>query len=73
VQLAFDAGFDPMIVRAESVDLGELLIPVVTKVDLLEMKRRAAADPGRRRSKALRDQADIALLEDDVPEPKEGW
>jgi hypothetical protein len=37
------------------------------------MKRRAAADPGRRRSKALRDQADIALLEGDVPKPQEGW
>ncbi len=42
-------------------------------VDLIEMKRRAAADPGRRRSKALRDAADIALLEGDRPEPNEGW
>src|SRR5688500_17190310 len=71
VQLAFDAAFDPMIERAESVDLGDLVVPVVTKADLLEMKRRAAVDPGRRRSKALRDQADIALLEGDVPEPQE--
>jgi hypothetical protein len=39
----------------------------------VDLKRRAAADPGRRRSKALRDQADIALLEGDVPEPQEGW
>lgn len=37
------------------------------------MKRRAAADPTLRRSKALRDEADIALLEGDVPEPDEGW
>jgi hypothetical protein len=34
---------------------------------------RAAADPARPRSKALGEQADIALLEGDVPEPGEGW
>ena len=73
VQLAFDAAFDPMIVRAERVRVGALEVPVVTLADLLAMKRRAAADPARRRSKALRDQADIALLEGDVPGPDEGW
>jgi hypothetical protein len=73
VQLAFDAAFDPMIDRAEAVSFGELEIYVVTKEDLIAMKRRAAADPGRRRSKALRDQADIALLEGDVPGPDDGW
>jgi hypothetical protein len=39
----------------------------------ITMKRRAAADPARRRSKALRDQADIALLEGEVPDPDVGW
>jgi hypothetical protein len=73
VQLAFDPGFDAMIERAEPIDLGDLRIPVVTKEDLIEMKRRSAADPTRRRSKALRDQADIALLEGDVADPDEGW
>lgn len=73
VQLAFDPAFDPMIARAEPVRVGELELPVVTREDLIAMKRRAAADPTRRRSKALRDQADIALLEGDVPEPGEGW
>jgi hypothetical protein len=73
VQLAFDAAFDPMIVRAEALDFGDLTLRVVTKVDLIEMKKRAAGDPARRRSKALRDQADIALLEGDVPDPDEGW
>lgn len=43
------------------------------KADLITMKQRAANDPGRRRSKALRDLADIALLEGDVPDPDEGW
>jgi hypothetical protein len=73
VQLAFDPAFDPMIARAEPVRFGGLELVVVTREDLLAMKRRAAADPSRRRSKALRDQADIALLEGDVPDPDEGW
>jgi hypothetical protein len=73
VQLAFDPEFDAMIERAELVQLGALSLFVVTRGDLLTMKRRAAADPGRRRSKALRDQADIALLEGDIPDENEGW
>jgi hypothetical protein len=73
VQLAFDPGFDAMIRRAELVDVGGLLLAVVTRDDLLAMKRRAADDPGRRRSKALRDRADIALLEGDIPDENEGW
>jgi hypothetical protein len=73
VQLAFDPAFDPMIARAEAVRFGALEVVVVTREDLLAMKRRAAADPRRRRSKALRDEADIALLEGDVPEDNEGW
>jgi hypothetical protein len=73
LQLAFDPSFDPMVERAEALSFGELTLFVVTKEDLIAMKRRAAADPGRRRSKALRDQADIALLEGDTPDPDEGW
>ena len=73
VQLAADARFDAMILRAEALSFGDLIVPVVTTADLIAMKRLAAADPARRRSKALRDQADIALLEGDVPEPGEGW
>jgi hypothetical protein len=73
LQLAFDAAFDAMIARAEAVPWGELNVPVVTREDLIAMKRRAAADPARRRSKALRDQADIALLEGDVSGEDEGW
>lgn len=73
VQLAYDAAFDPMIERAEAMAFGSLVLHVVTKADLIAMKQRAAADPGLRRSKALRDQADIALLEGDVPDADEGW
>jgi hypothetical protein len=73
VQLAFDPQFDEMIERSQEVRVGELALRVVTREDLLTMKRRAASDPGRRRSKALRDQADIALLEGDVGDEHEGW
>jgi len=73
VQLALDPAFDAMIERAETFDVGGAAIPVVRKEDLLTMKRRAASDPARRRSKALRDQADIELLLGDVPDPDEGW
>jgi hypothetical protein len=73
LQLAFDPEFDPMIERAERMTLGGQTLYVVTKEDLITMKRRAASDPARRRSKALRDQADLAMLEGDVPAPDEGW
>lgn len=73
VQIVFDPGFDAMIDRAEPIDLGGITIRVVTTADLIEMKERAARDPARRRSKALRDQADVALLRGDVPDPDEGW
>jgi hypothetical protein len=73
VRLAFDPEFDAMIARAETVAFGAFELRVVTREDLIAMKRRAAADPRRRRSTALRDQADIALLEGDVPGPDEGW
>lgn len=73
VQLVFDPGFDAMIDRAEPMALAGLQVRVVTTDDLIAMKRRAAADPERRRSKALRDEADVALLRGDVPEPDEGW
>src|SRR5262249_1563996 len=73
IQIVLDPEFDAMIDRAEQLDLGRIRTPVVTTADLIRMKERAAADPARRRSKALRDQADIALLRGDVPEPNEGW
>ena len=73
VRLAFDPAFDPMIQRAERFEVGSCSVRIVVKADLIEMKRRAAADPNRRRSKALRDQADVEILRGDVPEPDEGW
>lgn len=73
VQMIFDPAFDPMIDRAEPLDVAGVRIRVVTTADLITMKERAAADPAPRRSKALQDQADIALLRGDVPDPDEGW
>jgi hypothetical protein len=73
VQLAFDPEFDGMIDRAEQIEVSGEAVPIVSKLDLIAMKRRAAADPARRRSRRLLDQADIALLEGDVPDPDEGW
>ncbi len=73
IQFAIDSGFDPMIERAEALTIRGLKVAVVRKDDLVAMKRRAAADPSRRKSKALRDQADIELLLGDLPDPDEGW
>jgi hypothetical protein len=73
VQLAFDPMFDPMIARAGRLEVGDVSVPIVRKEDLISMKERAAADPSRRKSKRLRDQADVELLKGDVPEPDEGW
>jgi hypothetical protein len=73
VPVAFDAVFDGMTSRAERFEVGGASICVVTREDLVAMKERAAADPTRRRSKRLHDQADIALLQGDVPDPDEGW
>lgn len=73
VQLVFDPAFDPMIDRAERFTAGGTSVAIVCKDDLITMKQRAAADPARRKSKALRDQADVELLRGDVPDPDEGW
>ncbi|HVN87855.1 MAG TPA: hypothetical protein VMW17_23700 [Candidatus Binatia bacterium] len=73
IQLVFDAAFDPMIERAEHLDVAGVRVPIVRKPDLIELKSRAGADPARRRSKALQDQADVELLRGDAPDPDEGW
>jgi len=73
VQIVIDPAFDAMIDRAEPLEMAGVRIAVVTTDDLIAMKERAAADPARRPSKALRDQADVALLRGDTPDPDEGW
>lgn len=73
VQMAVDDAFTGALARAEVVDLGGYSVVVVRTEDLVAMKERAAADPARRRSKALRDLADVALLQGDVGDEDEGW
>jgi hypothetical protein len=73
VQVAFDLAFDAMILRAECFDVGGVSVRIVAREDLVAMKERAAADPSRRKSKRLRDQADIEMLRGDVADPDEGW
>lgn len=73
LRIVFDAGFDPMIQRAERLRVAGVEVPIVRKDDLIAMKERTAADPARPRSKALRDRADVELLRGDVPDPDEGW
>jgi hypothetical protein len=73
VQLALDGGFDALIARATTCDVRGLVVPIATREDLIAMKLRAAADPGRRRSKALQDRVDVELLRGDVPDVHEGW
>lgn len=51
---------------------GARVIPLVRKPDLTEVKPRAAADPARRRSMALRDQAGAELLLGDVTPTRAG-
>jgi hypothetical protein len=73
VQVAFDLPFDDAVGRAETIDVGGRTVRLVTKEDLIEMKERAGSDPARRKSKALRDRADVELLRGDVAGPDEGW
>lgn len=73
VQLASDAIFDEPIERAELTLIGGQQVPVVRREDLIALKERSAADPRRRKSSALQDQADIERLRGDVPGPDEGW
>jgi hypothetical protein len=73
VQIAMDAGFDGAIDRAELLRIGGTEVRIARREDLIALKERAAADPRRRRSKALRDRADIELLRGDRSGPDEGW
>lgn len=73
VQVAFDAAFDEPIGRAATCDVRGRQVRIATRDDLIAMKLRAAADPARRRSKALQDRADVEFLRGDVPGMDEGW
>lgn len=64
VQFTGDPALADAIAHATAVELEEVHLQVISRVDLLHEKLRAAADPARRRSKRLQDLADVqALLE----------
>ncbi len=66
VQFTDDPALASAVLRAVEVPLGQLLLRVLAKTDLLHEKLRAGSDPVRRRSKRLQDLADAqALLEQD--------
>ena len=64
VQFTDDPALAEAIQRAEEIELEDVHLRVIGRVDLLHEKLRAASDPARRRSKRLQDLADAqALLE----------
>lgn len=68
VQFTEDPALAQAIARAEEIALDEVRLRVITHVDLLHEKLRAASDPARRRSKRLQDLADVQSLLESTPE-----
>ncbi len=62
VQFSADPAFAEAVQRALRVPLADTQLRVVSAIDLVRAKLRAAADPERRESKRLRDLADIQEL-----------
>ena len=67
VQFSADPAWRAAISRASQVVLGDATLPVLAPADLLRAKLVAARDPGRRRSKRLRDVADALALVEQMP------
>lgn len=67
VQFTDDPALADAIRRAEQVDLEDVQLRVIGRVDLLYEKLRAASDPARRRSKRLQDLADAQALLESTP------
>lgn len=68
VQFTDDPALAEAITRAETIRLEDVRLRVLTRVDLLHEKLRAASDPARRRSKRLQDLADVQGLLETTPE-----
>jgi len=62
VQFSGEPEWQGVVRRAEIHDAFDRRIPFISPIDLVRAKLRAAADPGRRRSKRLIDVADITTL-----------
>lgn len=68
VQFTDDARLAEAVRRADEVRVAGACLRVINRRDLLRAKLRAAADPGRRRSKQLQDLADAHALLEASPE-----
>lgn len=68
VQFTDDAALANAISRAEEIVLENIRLRIISRVDLLHEKLRAASDPARRRSKRLQDLADVQALLEATPE-----
>ncbi len=68
VQFQKDAPYPEFVGRAERREVLDLVLPVATAEDLLRGKVLAAQDTARRRSKRLKDLADIARLLEAFPD-----
>jgi len=55
VQFTDDPALAEAVKRAEEIELEEVRLRVISHLDLLHKKLRAATDPARRRSKRLQD------------------
>ncbi|HXH11299.1 MAG TPA: hypothetical protein VNP04_16250 [Alphaproteobacteria bacterium] len=67
VQFTDDPALAEAASRAEEIELENVRLRVIGRVDLLHEKLRAASDPARRRSKRLQDLADAQALLESTP------
>jgi hypothetical protein len=67
VQFSDEQPLAEAVYRAQSIQLDDIELRVVSPLDLLRAKLRAAAEPTRRKRKALQDLADIESLLDRHP------
>ncbi len=67
VQFTDDPALAGAIERADQIELEDVRLRVIGRIDLLHEKLRAASDPARRRSKRLQDLADVQGLLEATP------
>ena len=67
IQFTDDPALVEAITRAEEIELEGACLSIISRVDLLHEKLRAASDPARRRSKRLQDLADAQALLESTP------
>jgi len=68
VQFTDDPALGPALERAVEIEVANVRLRVIGRLDLLHEKLRAGSDPARRRSKRLQDLADAEALIEETPE-----